>query len=107
MTKSLPDIKELRKDFKTAEQLVAFCLKNFPETRNNDRTLMLKVWELQGFRLPKKLINFFYRILSPESIRRTRQKIQARGLFLPSNYEVAKRSLLSMEYRELFKTNKS
>ena len=90
-------------DFKNAEQLVAKVLKEYPEARSNDRELIRLVWELQGFRIPRKLLPFYYRVLSPESIRRTRQKLQAQGLFLPEAEKVAKRSLFAMEMRNYFR----
>jgi len=90
-------------DFKNAEQLVARVLKEYPEARSNDRELIRLVWELQGFRIPRKLLPFYYRVLSPESIRRTRQKLQAQGLFLPEAEKVAKRSLFAMEMRNYFR----
>jgi len=93
-------------DFRNAEQLVAKVLRDFPETRSNDRELIRLVWELQGFRLPKKLLPLYYQILSPESIRRTRQKLQAQGLFLPEAEKVAKRSLFAMEMRNYFRREK-
>lgn len=89
----------IKEQFKKAEEIVAFCLKEFPETRDNDRALMLKVWDLQGFRFPKKFIPFFYRVYSPETIRRSRQQIQSEGLFLPDPQRVAERSLFCMEHR--------
>ena len=98
----MPAINEL----KNAEQLVALCLKDFPETRENDRTLMLRVWDLQGFRLPKKLINFFYKIYSPETIRRCRQKIQSEGLYRADPLKTAKRSLFAMEHRNYWRKRK-
>ena len=97
----------LKTKFDNAEQLVAYCLKNFPETRGNDRTLWLKVADLQGFRLPKKLIPLFYKIFSFETIRRTRQMIQAQGLFQPEPFKVAERSLFAMEHREFHREEKN
>jgi len=94
---------KLSDQFKTAEKLVAFCLKKFPETRGNDKTLRLKVWDTQGFRLPHKLIPFFYKVLDAETISRVRRRIQGQGLFRADSLKTAQRSLRSMEHRELFK----
>jgi len=96
-------MKNLPLDFKNAEQLVARVLKKYPEARSNDRELIRLVWELQGFRIPKKLLSFYYRVLSPETIRRTRQKLQSQGLFLPEPKKVAERSLFAMEMRDYFR----
>ena len=90
--------------FNKAEQFVAYCLREFPETRENDRTLMLKVWELQGFRFPKKLIKFFYEVYSPETIRRCRQSIQSEGLYRSNPLKTAQRSLYAMEHRDYWRT---
>ncbi|MEO0289594.1 MAG: hypothetical protein ABIN00_08170 [candidate division WOR-3 bacterium] len=95
----------LAEKLKNAEQFVAYCLKNFPETRGDDRALMIKVWDLQGFRFPKKLIPFFYKVFSPETIQRCRQKIQSEGLFLPEKQKIAERSLFAMESREYWRKN--
>jgi len=94
---------KLSDKFKTAEKLVAFCLKEFPETRGNDKALRLKVWNLEGFRLPHKLIPFFYKVLDAETISRVRRKIQSQGLFRADSLKTAQRSLRSMETREMFR----
>ena len=65
---------------KTVEKILRTC----PETRDNDRLLMLKVWAAQNpyLRDPQfNFISFSYGFLQqeyadPESIRRTRQKLQ-------------------------------
>ena len=93
--------------FNKAEQLVAYCLREFPETRENDRTLMLKVWDMQGFRFPKKLISLFYKIYSPETIRRCRQAIQAEGLYRSDPLKTAQRSLYSMAHRDYWRSRDS
>lgn len=97
----------LETKFENAEQLVAFCLKNFPETRGNDRELILQVWNLQGFRIPKKLLPLYYKVFSPETIRRSRQSIQAGGLYLSNPLTTAKRSLFAMEHRDYWSKVKS
>jgi len=97
----------LKEKFEKIADLVWYCLKNFPETRENDRTLILKVWELQGFRLPQKLINFFYKVASPSTILRCRRAIHNEGLFLPDSEKVARRTLFGMEHREMFRGLKS
>lgn len=98
---------ELKDKFKNCEQLVTFCLREFPETRECDRTLMLKVWELQGFRFPKKYIPFFYKVYSPETVRRCRQSVQSEGLYRADPLKTAKRSLFAMEHRDYWRKNKA
>ena len=54
----------------------------FPDTRNNDRLLMLKVWKIQDPNLKDMTMNTFATFFidgtfaDPESIRRNRQDIQ-------------------------------
>lgn len=81
-------------------------MREYPECRENDRTLMLKVWELQGFHFPKKFIPFFYKVYSPENIRRCRQKFHEQGLYLPDPQKVAQRSIFCMEERQFFRLEK-
>ena len=64
---------------------VTSILKEDARTRDNDNLLMLKVWTLQNPRLTDNSYSFFEwgkdfmqgKYSSPESIRRTRQLIQA------------------------------
>ncbi len=53
--------------------------------RSNDRLLMLKVWEGEGLYFSSSQADkFLNKVSSPESIRRTRQKLQEHGEFLAS-----------------------
>lgn len=94
---------DIKDKFDNCEQMVAFCLKKFPETRGNDKSLILKVWDLQGLRMPQKLLPLFYRAHSSETICRVRRNIQSGGQFLPDPKRVAERSLFNMSHREHFK----
>ncbi len=58
-------------DIKNAEPLIRKILSEFPETRNDDRELILKVWEAQGLKLSSYQAKLFKRVFSPETIRRT------------------------------------
>lgn len=64
------------------KDVVKELLIQYPETRDNDNLLMLKVWRRQYPGLPNSEFSTFanYLVLnkfkSPESIRRSRQKIQ-------------------------------
>lgn len=65
---------------------IQHALKYFPETRDSDRALILKVWELQGIEIaPKFRAAFMDKALSPETIRRTRQKYQELGKYKASD----------------------
>ena len=64
--------------------LVKDLLSRFPETRDNDYLLILKVWSTQNNHLRNRTYTFYGFALDfldgnyahPESIRRSRQKIQ-------------------------------
>jgi hypothetical protein len=60
--------------------IVLKLLETNPETRNNDRLLIWSVWKSQGLvNINNNTIEFFdfnNRAISPESIRRMRQKFQ-------------------------------
>lgn len=64
-----------------SDLLVKQVLLETPSTRSNDKELILKVWEKQGFTLSFYQKQAFFRLYSPETIRRNRQKIQEMGLF--------------------------
>lgn len=70
--------------FDNAEKFVRTVLRDVPITRNNDRVLMLEVWERQGLHLTTEQKKMFMRVLNPETIRRTRQLTQASGLYRAS-----------------------
>ena len=68
---------------KKADLLVRQILSQFPETRNDDKELIIRAWEAQGL-----ILSFYQKqklrtIFSNETIRRSRQKIQEEGLFPP------------------------
>ena len=70
-------------------RVVEMCLRDYPETRDSDRKLLVKVWEHCGFYLSEAQRYKFFGIASPESIRRTRQKIQESGKY-PASERVSK-----------------
>lgn len=73
----------------TTTQLVEKALKDYPETRNSDKLLIIKVWELQvGKPMNNQLKDFLlHDACSPETIRRNRQKFQEYGRY-PAKEEV-------------------
>ncbi|MCA9345757.1 hypothetical protein KC871_04055 [Candidatus Saccharibacteria bacterium] len=77
--------------------LVEKALQKWPETRNSDKKLILAVWYLQNPDYELDFRNFFQnKAISPETIRRQRQKLQEQGLY-KSNEKIE-------QYRyELFK----
>lgn len=62
--------------------LIERALSNYPETRNSDRKLMLAVWFLQDPDYMRHFKEFFQdKAISPETIRRKRQKLQEDGRY--------------------------
>jgi len=70
---------------KKAEQLVLNVLRDHPETRSDDKELIIQAWEAQGLALTYYQKAKLRQIFSNETIRRCRQKIQESGLFLPDD----------------------
>ncbi len=70
-------------------QLVQEVLGENPRTRNSDKLLMIKVWEKQlGKIMHPQLVRFFLdEAINPETITRTRRKLQQNGLY-KANKEV-------------------
>ena len=64
------------------KDIVYHLMLNYPEMRDNDRQLMLNVWDRQDGELVTKSFKEFAgdfkkgKYADPESIRRTRQKLQ-------------------------------
>jgi len=63
---------------------VARILAQKPETRDNDKLLMLYVWQIEGLNLSESQLKKWKEVSSPESIRRMRQKLQEDGQYLAS-----------------------
>jgi hypothetical protein len=89
---------------KDIEQLVKEMLEKYPETRGNDKKLMLHLWVEEGFILNKDQTKIFLRnCSSPETIRRTRQKIQHDGQLLPDGVTVERRKKKAQEMHDKFR----
>jgi hypothetical protein len=69
-------------NFKTIESMVAYCLMEWPETRNSDDALFARIAELKGVSDMPLAVFFLHRqklkFPALETIRRTRQKLQER-----------------------------
>lgn len=59
-------------------------LQDVPESRSDDRRLIEEVWKKCGLHLTEEQRYIFYASPSPETIRRTRQKINEIGQFKAS-----------------------
>lgn len=66
-----------------AEQLVKQVLEKNPITRSNDKELQIACMEAQGFVFYSGQKDKFRRLFSTESIRRSRQFLQAQGFYPP------------------------
>ena len=90
------------------KQNVLHILEHHPETRNDDKLLMLKYWELfDELSFDETFPTVFAaRATNPESIRRARQSIQESGLYLPTTEEIRKRRrILQEEMRQYYAQN--
>ncbi len=90
-----------------AENLVKQILAECPETRSNDKELIIKVWEAQGLYLSDEQLEIFKKCFSTETIRRTRQKLQEEGLYPATENIQNKRRKLEQQTRDFFVSNKS
>ena len=90
--------KNILNDIKHKGDKVGFILEHFPETRNNDRLLCVLFWKLID---ECEVIDDLIYATKPEVIRRSRQKWQEKGKYLPTDPSVTKRrKLLAEEMRQ-------
>lgn len=62
--------------------LVEKALELYPETRSDDKKLILTVWWLQDREYTRDFVHFFqHKAISPETIRRRRQLLQEKGQY--------------------------
>lgn len=85
--------------FKASEKFIALILKDNEKAREDDRELILAVWEKQGLRLTEQQKYMFRKVMSPETIRRSRQKIQEFGFYRPDPAKYEQRQLLAEDTR--------
>ena len=100
------DEENLLQRLKTTKERVEWLLKKYPNARNSD--LYLTILYLRKFTKLGKFIKYIpYNIIKEyegifETIRRTRQKIQEEGRYLPTDEEVLKRRRkLAEKYRRV------
>lgn len=76
----------------TLKKQVEFVLKNYPETRNSDITLMIKLWEVFHHVVGTVQISRLYDLPREDNIKRIRATFQNKlGLYVPTEWEIAKR----------------
>lgn len=59
-------------------------IREIPAAANNDKLLIAKIWYLEGWNKQKDVYENLKSVSSPETIRRTRQKLVEEGLVKPS-----------------------
>ncbi|MEM2569254.1 MAG: hypothetical protein QXT67_04870 [Candidatus Bathyarchaeia archaeon] len=89
-------------ELKSVENCVRYILAHFPEARKNDKFLILTYWELvDKIPIPPNLKKLIIRkATNPETIRRTRQKIQSQKEYLPDQETLEKRMKLRKTFAE-------
>jgi len=90
----------VKEELRSIKERVEWLLKNYPETRNDDRYLIILY--MRFFTPMRKYLSFVpYRVIkelpSFESIRRARQLIQEKGKYLPTDPNVMRRRGRLME----------
>ena len=76
---------------------VEYCLRNFPETRNSDITLTIKVW--RRFHISKTIggegmaihLSELYELPREDNIKRIRADFNSKKMYYPTDWEIAKR----------------
>jgi len=85
---------------KKIQPRVERILKNYPETRGSDKLLQIKYLnQYQNTNFSQEQIQALLKAPSLESIRRSRQKIQEAGKYLPSSDVILRRRKLEDKYR--------
>ena len=99
----------LKEELKDTETMVRYIMSHFPETRSNDKLLMLYYWELADkIRIPRTFWrDFMKKATPPETITRVRRKIQAEGDYLPREEVYQKRQARSRKFRQILKAGQS
>jgi hypothetical protein len=80
---------------RTIRDNVEEILRDYPYTRNSDKKLIIKYWEIVDKismnSIDEFLHGFMVKATNPESIRRARQLIQEEGKYLPTDPTVLER----------------
>lgn len=93
---------------KQVKENVMDLLERFPETRDEDRHLLLRYWtEKDGIAFDYTFPERFMRATSAESITRARRQIQRAGLFLPTEEAAQNRRERAQELRQHYATDQT
>lgn len=78
-------------ELKTLKDQVGFCLRQYPECRDSDLTLLHKIWEVwSGVRGSVDLRRMFD-LPREDAVKRVRALFNAAGQYYPTSWEVAKK----------------
>jgi len=90
---------------KNVEDAVRYILAHYPEARNNDMLLTILYWDIfNGIKLPKPIrLALLHQAEHFETIRRTRQRIQAVGDYRPRKEMQKYRRSRSRKFRKALK----
>ena len=66
-------------------------VREHPEAVNSDKLLISLIWEIEGWTYDKGILWNLHHVSSPETIRRTRQKLVEEGLIKPCDATVEAR----------------
>lgn len=72
------------------DRIISLCKVN-NEYANNDLKLIAEIWKQEGWDSSKDLYWNLQRVSRPETIRRTRQKLQEEGKIRPSESTIERR----------------
>jgi len=94
---------------KDTEAIVRYIMAHFPETRSNDKLLMLHYWTIADrIKIPREFWRAFMRYATtPETITRVRRLIQSQGDYQPREEVKQKRRVRSKKFREVLKAGQS
>lgn len=90
---------------KALKRQIERCLSDYPETRNSDIALTIKVWEVY---YPQYLIKakngdygiyikYLYELPRQDNVKRIRANFNSRGLYLPTEWKIAKQRKINEE----------
>ena len=72
-------------------KLITTLVDKYPQCANDDKYLIAKVWEYEGWHYDWSLYDNLKAVSSPETIRRTRQRLQQQGYILPTDETIEAR----------------
>jgi len=79
--------------------IIESVLATNPQARNSDIVLILEVWAMEGVALSPNQVAKIKSATRPETIRRTRQKLQEEGKYLASKQVQEKRKEIERSFK--------